>query len=164
MTSEEAAERIETIKMTLEECIEGEDDVSYITSDDASALDMAIEILEQEPCEDAISKAGVFEILGNLMSIPYDFDRPINKDDVSESMDAIRALSPVTPARPKGHWIGQKKIGFGEWKECIVPLKDGYVTDSCSCSECGEWLTGSDEYQCSGNYCPNCGAEMESEE
>lgn len=50
MTREEAAERIETIKMILEECIEGEDSVSYITSDDANAFDIAIKALEQEYC------------------------------------------------------------------------------------------------------------------
>ena len=50
-----------------------------------------------KPCEDAVSKTGVFEIMGNLMSIPYDFDRQITEKDVSESMDEIRALPPVTP-------------------------------------------------------------------
>lgn len=75
--------------------------------------------------------------------------------------DIIRALPPV-PIRPKGHWIGRKKVGFGEWKDVtvLVNLK-GCVTDSCECSECGEWLTGSDEYECSARYCPNCGAKME---
>jgi hypothetical protein len=73
-------------------------------------------------------------------------------------------MSPVTPIRPKGHWIARKKVGFGEWKDVtvLVNLK-GCVTDSCKCSECGDWLTGSDEYECSARYCPNCGAEMENE-
>ena len=95
MSREEA---IEKIKMILAECTEDEDAVCYVTFDDADALDMAIKALEQEPCEEAISKAGVFEILGNLMSIPYDFDRPITEKDVSESMDEIRNLPSVTPA------------------------------------------------------------------
>ena len=56
--------------------------------------------LEQEPCEDAISLASVFEIMGNLMSIPYDFDRSITEKDVSESMDKIRELPRVTPQEP----------------------------------------------------------------
>lgn len=78
-----------------------------------------------------------------------------------ENEDIFKAIVEALEQEPrKGHWIGQKKIGFGKWKECIVPLKDGFVTDSCSCSECGDWLTGSDEYQCSGNFCPNCGADM----
>ena len=72
---------------------------------------------------------------------------------------AIEALE----REPKtGYWIGTRRVGcgFGEYKEYIVPIKDGIVTDSCHCSECGEWLTGSDEYECYGNYCPNCGAKM----
>lgn len=56
--------------------------------------------LEQEPCKDAVSVASVFEIMGNLMSIPYDFDRSITEKDVSESMDKIRALPRVTPQEP----------------------------------------------------------------
>ena len=58
--------------------------------------------LQAEHCEDAISKASVFEIVGNLMSIPYDLDRRITEKDVSESMDEIRVLPPVTPTQ---NWI-----------------------------------------------------------
>lgn len=36
----------------------------------------------------------------------------------------------------------------------------GYVCDAY-CSECGNWLTASDEYGCDSNYCPNCGAKMD---
>lgn len=35
---------------------------------------------------------------------------------------------------------------------------------SAYCSECGEWLTGSDEYPAFGVYCPNCGAMMDKED
>ena len=41
--------------------------------------------------------ADVYEIMGNLMSIPYDFDRNITEQDVSESMDKIRELPSVQP-------------------------------------------------------------------
>lgn len=61
--------------------------------------------------------------------------------------------------RKEGHWIGRKLIN-GEWKEYTVKLKDGYVNDECWCSECKKTLTGSDEYECRGNYCPNCGTIM----
>ena len=104
------------------------------------ALNTAIKALDQEPCEDAISKASVFEIMGNLMSIPYDFDRPITEKDVSESMDEIRALPPVTPVRPKGHWINIDKT-------------------HSKCDKCGaifEIVSANGE----ANYCPNCGCLM----
>ena len=60
-----------------------------------------------------------------------------------------------------GHWIGKKYIGNDEWQEYIVPLdEEGYSTDECRCSECGDTLAASDEYSCRGYYCPNCGARM----
>ena len=74
----------------------------------------------------------------NLGRAPY-------KGIIMYAINAIKRGKALEQEPRKGHWIGQKKIGFGEWKECIVPLKDGFVTDSCSCSECGDWLTGSDE-------------------
>ena len=98
-------------------------------------------IKEQQPSDGCVSRAEVFEIMGNLMSIPYDFDRPINKDDVSESMDEIRALTPITPTRKQGKW--DKGYGFPDgayWK--------------CSC--CNELI----KVRYPMNYCPNCGAEM----
>ena len=86
-------------KMTREKIIHG------LYKGDSRAIKEAIKTLEKEPCEDAISKASVFEILGNLISIPYDFDRQINEKDVSESMDEIKALPSVTAARKKEEWI-----------------------------------------------------------
>ena len=85
--------------MTREKIIQG------LYKGDSRAIKEAIKTLEQEPCEDAISKSDVFEILGNLMSIPYDFDRQINEKDVSESMDEIKALPSVILARKKEEWI-----------------------------------------------------------
>ena len=117
--------------MTREKIIQG------LYRGDSRAIKEAIKALEQESCEDAISKASVFEILGNLMSIPYDFDRQINEKDVSESMDEIRALPPVEPTRPKGHWINID------------------ATHS-KCDRCGavfEIVSANG----GANYCPNCG-------
>jgi hypothetical protein len=50
--------------------------------------------------------------------------------------DIIKALPPVTPIRPKGHWIPRNAY--------LLKYK---------CSECNY---KSEKY----NYCPNCGAEM----
>ena len=88
-----------------------------------------------------------------------------NKITLGEYEEMTKPLDrEVEQETRKGHWIGRKKVGFGEWKDVtvLVNLK-GRVTDSCECSECGDWLTGSDEYECSARYCPNCGAKMKSE-
>lgn len=93
-------EIINEINCLLSELDNGDDAVSYLTQNDVNWLKENIKALEQEPCKDAVSVASVFEIMGNLMSIPYDFDRSITEKDVSESMDKIRALPRVTPQEP----------------------------------------------------------------
>ena len=123
--------------MNKEEIIQG------LYRGDGRAIKEAIKALEQEPCEDAISKSDVFEILGNLMSIPYDFDRQINEKDVSESMDEIMALPSVTPARKKGKWINID------------------ATHS-KCDRCGAVFEIASENG-EVNYCPHCGAKMDEE-
>ena len=64
---------------------------------------------------------------------------------------------PTVDAAPvvHGEWIGD----HGEH----VPFIDGSPANSCSCSICGKWLVGSDEYATFGYYCPNCGAKMDLE-
>ena len=60
---------------------------------------------------------------------------------------------------------GWRKQSEGEWVDSngqrvkFNPM-DGCPENSCYCSACGEWLTGSNEYPCYGNYCPKCGAKM----
>ena len=99
------------------------------------ALDMAINALEQEPCDDCISRQAIDEIK-ELMT-------DINGDTVyAARMSDIRQLPPVTPAEKVGHWIDVDRIWF-------------------KCSGCGanrKMMPAYKEY-----YCPNCGAKMESE-
>ncbi len=73
---------------------------------------------------------------------------------------------PTADVQPVIHakWIGYRSTEFGELKEYKVEINEnGCVTESCHCSNCGEWLTASDEYECNANYCPNCGAKMDKE-
>lgn len=51
-----------------------------------------------------------------------------------------------------------------------VPVKVLVGDDGCVqsdngvwCHNCGESLTGAEEYLCKGVYCPTCGAKMEKE-
>ena len=108
------------------------------------ALYEARKVLEQEPCKDAVSVTSVFEIMGNLLSIPYDFDRNITEKDVSESMDKIRELPRVTPREPrKGHWIEHPHECGINWE---YPMYE--------CSECHGWTEDDSD------FCPNCGVDM----
>ena len=75
-------------------------------------------------------------------------------DDQLRDLDAIPAADVV-------------KVRHGRWMSMdgdttTVSLDEfGCPTDSCRCSECGDWLTASDEYSIRGRYCPNCGAKMD---
>jgi hypothetical protein len=60
----------------------------------------------------------------------------------------------VVPVR-HGRWLSMDS------EKVIAMDDDGCPVDSCCCSECGDWLTGSDEYMVRGRYCPNCGARMD---
>lgn len=63
---------------------------------------------------------------------------------------------PTIEERKKGKWIS-------DMDDEPVVIKDGSPDKSCHCSECGEWLVASDEYDVKGNFCPNCGADMRGE-
>ena len=57
-----------------------------------------------------------------------------------------------------GRWVDKNKNPV-PWDECNSKCP----SHSAYCSECGEWLTASDEYPGTGLYCPNCGALMDKE-
>lgn len=92
--------------------------------------------LEQEPCEDAISRQAALNCLTATGLKQFDF--------VIDARSKIKSLPPVNPQEPKeGHWIGHFCSECGE--EAIT-----------------EWNETGGEL-CLSNYCPNCGARMKSE-
>ena len=89
---------------------------------------------------------------------------PYEENDFSQKMDVIMAIVDAQPAADvvevrRGRWVDENKNPV-PWDECNskCPLHSAY------CSECGEWLTASDEYPVTGLYCPNCGALMDKED
>jgi hypothetical protein len=138
VTREEAIKELEEDKALYmpEEWIESLDrdtpDGRLIT-----ALDMAIHVLKQEPCEDAISRQAVLDATVKRNSI---WNKTTNSKD--ENLEEIISQLPsVNLQEPKtGHWID----------DC------GGV--KCSC--CGYCID--DDYYAK-TYCPNCGCRMESE-
>ena len=67
-------------------------------------------------------------------------------------------LDDIAPVR-HGRWIDEIENPV-PWDECNSKCP----SHSAYCSECGEWLTASDEYPVTGLYCPNCGALMDKED
>ena len=75
------------------------------------ALKMAIKALEQQSCEDCISRQTAIEAMG---------EQPLNWTDTPEEIaeeqmwqdhiKALKELPSVTPARAKGEWISETCI------------------------------------------------------
>ena len=93
MTREEA---IESLRGILTEAVEFENSVCYVTEEDREPLEMAIKALEQEPCEDAISKRAVL-----------DKKELVELEDGQSfyciSPEDVETLPPVNPQPKTGH-------------------------------------------------------------
>ena len=132
MTREEA---LFEAKNVLDEATAYEDAVCYVTDDDREWLDMAIKALEQEPCEDCISRKAVEKIINKWLSHP-DYEL---KDSIYDMTKKIHKLPSVTPQSKTGYWIADI---------------DSLGNICYRCSECRQLNRFID------NYCPNCGAKM----
>lgn len=115
MTRKEAIERIKSI---LEECIEDEYAVSYVTSYDADALDMAIEALscsENPNNSDCISRQAALDAVNSLIDR---FERILSDIRESRVDDSVCGLCEYD-----GAYMGQS----GDWcNEC-----PGFDKDDC---------------------------------
>lgn len=90
--------------------------------------------LEQEPCEDCVSRDAVLEALYD-----HEYKKDIRKD--------IEALPSVYPKQRMGQWIDEGLYAEG---------RDSHFY---RCSECGfSTIRCKDERP---NYCPDCGAKMQ---
>lgn len=116
----------------------------------AKALEMAVEMLKQEPCEDCISRqAAIDAAMKDVSDIrTHDFNA-----GATRAANRIENLPSVQPARRKGKWI----------------LSGG----KCRCSGCGEKAKyifdkskgGCNEYEpFKSDFCPNCGTDMREEQ
>ena len=107
----------------------------------------------KEPC-DAISREDVEAQISEWVVLREYVDEE-DRFTVKKLHKRIQKLPSVQPSR-KGHWI--------RWREDFEYIERG-VTESvphCQCSECKkEYDPHTTQFI---NFCPNCGAEMESEE
>ena len=108
--------------------------------------DMAIKALEQEPCEDAISRQAALVRIKNLYPDMPDVDYIAARQEwlkkyapYMECENVIEQLPSVTPQEPKtGHWIDHDK--------------------HIECDKCKTWFLK--DHLIRKSYCPNCGAKM----
>ena len=135
MTNEEKQKAIHALKISAPVMpLTQEEFNDYIQT-----LNKVMDWLEQEPCEDAISRKAV------INQIFYSTD---NNGDVvlgSALRERIARLPSVTPQEPrKGHWIMTHDYFTGAYESI----------DYVKCSCCHDYSLEE------GNYCPNCGAKM----
>lgn len=117
----------------------------------AEACEVVIKALEQEHCDDCVSRQQAIDKMQELeeedieaygCSIPEGFDG-------KRAIEAIKALSSVHPKTKVGRWIYDKNI------------------DNWKCSECGETpktmgYCGSADFMTKHfKYCNHCGAKMQ---
>ena len=98
------------------------------------AVKVAIEALEQEPCEDAVSRKEVLEYIEYSCA---DLESACENDEVCHD---IKSMPSVRPQK-RGSWIER----FNEDERWLM------------CTECRK---DSDKAH---NFCPNCGADMRGE-
>ena len=144
MTREEAIKKLKIIR----------EDYWDEYNDPMPALDMAIKALEQEPCEDCISRDSAIKAMDYDIK-SFEFKSGVSRymDDIAKLLNTIyeiqvnniKALPSVIPQEIKtGHWIKPK----GK----VKPFGD----DTIQCDMCGFFT----DVDCNYNYCPNCGCRM----
>ena len=77
-----------------------------------------------------------------------------NNSMLEEVIEAIEEFNPVTPIRPKGHWISHRE--HCEMNNLLPSGLGSYFW----CSECDCGIDSKDFTRVNYNYCPNCGADM----
>lgn len=117
-------------------------------------LDMAINAVKAEPCEDSISRqAAIYAIYKMHMNgkegVLHDLKTKIGSDahfaeTIADAVETLEDLPSVNPVKT-GHWIRQDNT-----KE---PLYGWYF-----CSECNSVIGDKTK------FCSNCGAKMEDSE
>lgn len=130
MTREEA---IEEINKAFEPAF-----ANYIITALTEGVTVSDKALEQEPCEDAVSREAVLNGLASIAKAKAKSDA--QKALMGRVMFFTEQLPPVTPKQKTGKWI-------------ITSFTDRYI-----CSECGHNLIT--QYK-PDNYCSYCGAKME---
>ena len=127
--------------MTREEAIAyGKRVIDLGLNDETQAFcEMAIKALEQEPCEDTISRQAVLDINANYHGqMPNHINHQIWQE--------IKDLPSVTPQPKKGRWIN-----------AYPDTEPNPMFMYGTCSVCGFEQAISNKL----NFCPNCGAKME---
>lgn len=134
--------------MTREEAIEilldmANDLQIFPGSKQGQTFNMAIEALNQQTCEDCISRDAVHDMLENIPYLPT--DKWFNW--LQKACLRLAELPPVYPKQNEGHWYIDER-----------PESDREII----CSNCEQpvFKYHKLDFDYRPKYCPNCGAKM----
>lgn len=158
ITREEALNRLTN---TLQEMRAFYFDSKHISEDDEKdlvSMEMAIKALEQEPCEDCISREHLLEEIASLKESPWFKDdtncaMAIRKEAIEIVEDLCIRKEPSINSQKIGHWIKYSIPRCGE--------------QHYKCTSCGYYINfgqWGEFYSKEFKYCPNCGSRMEGAE
>ena len=142
MTREEI---IRNLKYTMEK--HKNDTVNTFDTNISAMCKDILDYLEQEPCEDCISRREAIKMFTYNYKgerIPdYDCDNFPVQIAIKTVKEMLRELPSVNPQPKTGYWIVHEKPNGIRYLEC-----------SC----CNIWYLN--EHLLRNSYCPNCGAKM----
>lgn len=162
MTNEQAAECLKTIHVLSFK----DETATFFLTDVQNAFKLAIKALEQQPCDDCISRADILDAIETWDKFGINAEQKlirwqdhyvpyVHLDDVRHAVANMPSVTPkgvtITDFADRCRECGKQKVGkwIGElW---------GY-----SCSQC-KGCIDEDVKHLKYRYCPKCGAEMEME-
>lgn len=150
MTREKIIQGLQfTIEMCLFDPMTGAKRPKEVLNDlDKTTVDAcegAIKLLEQEPCDDAVSRKEVQKEFVEWMNSSEDYyEHPVR------FIRSLISLPDVTTIRPKGHWIEQ----IDHEENCRTLI----------CSNCDRPALHDGDSIWKHKFCPHCGAKMDKEE
>ena len=106
-----------------------------------------MDALDQEPCEDAISREAVCDYIAEFINNEYSSQAECEMVDAM--IEGIQHLPPVKSQPKTGHWVDIDEEPHEVW-ECD---HCGFVIDGSGCIDPYDYR---DTYK----FCPNCGAMM----
>jgi len=115
---------------------------------------LALEALKQMPCEDAISRQAVIDVIESMSNANPSYWNTCNVVDRGNLIDEIMELPSVTPQPKTGHWEHGGELS----RVFIGGVLKGINYEDWHCSNCHCVVEQSIKPKWS--YCPNCGAKM----
>ena len=140
MTREEAIEELNTYDMS-----EDNEDTEF-----KDAIALAIKALEQEPCEDAVSRANLLKMYEDRFIELQKAHRTDTQSGVNWCINTLKDMPPVAPTQ---NWIPVSER---------LPEENGFYLATCDGEICGEnehftglaeyengkWVDDEEDYQC----------------